>query len=354
MKTILAIDLGKHKSVFCRFDTGSLKTAYSTVKTSGEKFYEIFKDLDIKDSLVLFETGSQVGWIADMLREMGIAFKAADTNDPAWKWVNNQNKSDKNDALRLALMHKNNFFPEVYIPELPVRSKRSLIYYRQKIVCRMTRIKNSIRSLMTTVDIELPSGKSCWSLKHIELLKSLALPFDNIRDDEFWRGQLYMELEQYDKLLECLNKTTKLLDGLADKTPQIKLLLTVPGVGIRTAEALVAVIDDPYRFKSCRQVCNYVGFTPRRYQSGEMDRTGRISKNGNPHLRALLVQAAWISLRFTWANEIFTRVCRGSSKRRNIAIVAVARHILIRCWAMLRDNKPWQFKHQDCKRAFNN
>ncbi len=66
--------------------------------------------------------------------------------------------------------------------------------------------------------------------------------------------------------------------------------------------------------------------------------------NVNPLLRALLVQASWAALRFDWARHIYKRVCRGSAKRRKIAIIAVARHLLMRCWAMLRDNKPWHYK----------
>jgi len=347
MKTILAIDLGKRNSVFCKFDTGSLKTKYSTVKTSAEKFHEIFKELDIKDTIVLFEIGSQAGWLSDLLRAMKIDFKVANVNHSAWKWTNNQSKSDKNDAQRLAMMYHHGFFPEVYVPLAPVRQNRSLIYYRRKIVSRMTQVKNSIRAIMGTVDIDLPAGKNCWTHKHFEQMKEMALPFGRIDNYEFWRGQLYIELEQYDKLLECLDKTTGSLDELNKREPRVKLLQTAPGVGPRTAEAIVSVIDDPRRFKSCRQVCNYVGFTPRRYQSGEMDRTGRISKRGNPHLRALLVQAAWAAMRFPWANQIYNRVCRGSVKRRKIAIIAVARHLLIRCWAMLRDNKPWRYQVEE-------
>jgi transposase len=158
------------------------------------------------------------------------------------------------------------------------------------------------------------------------------------------RGQLHTELQQLDTLQTCLDKTTATLDELNKQKQSIKLLETIPGIGPRTAEAIVAVIDDPHRFDNCRQVSNYVGFTPRRYQSGQMDRSGRISKRGNPLLRALLVQASWAALRFDWAKEIYKRVCRGSAKRRKIAIIAVARHLLMRCWAMLRDNKPWQYK----------
>jgi transposase len=293
---------------------------------------------------VLFEVGTQAGWLCDMLRAMGLEFKVANVNHSAWKWTNNQNKSDKTDAHRLAMMYHHGFFPEVYIPEKPVRQKRSLIYYRQKIVNRMTQAKNSIRALMTTVAIDLPAGKGCWTKRHRSQLEQLALPFDNIDDPcDLWRGQLHRELQQLDVLQRCLDKTTTKLDELNEQKRSVKLLETIPGVGPRTAEAIVAVIDDPHRFKNCRQVCNYVGFTPRRYQSGQMDRTGRISKRGNPLLRALLVQASWIALRFDWAKDIYKRVSRGSAKRRKIAIIAVARHMLMRCWAMLRDNKAWQY-----------
>jgi len=347
MKTILAIDLGKRKSVFCKLDTSSLKPEYSTVKTVPEKFHDIFADLDSKNSIVLFEVGTQAGWLSDMLRAMGLDFKVANVNHSAWKWTNNTNKSDKADALRLAMMYQQGFFPEVHIPVKVVRQKRSLIYYRQKIVNRMTSVKNSIRALMTTVAVDLPIGKSCWTKKQIKEIGLLALPLDQVDDPcELWRGQLYMELQQLDVLRNCLDKTDKQLDEIGNTEKQVKLLQTVPGVGPRTSEAIAAVIDVPGRFKSCRQICNYVGFTPRRYQSGTMDRTGRISKRGNPHLRMLLVQASWTALKYDWAKQIYMRVCRGSTKRRKIAIIAVARHMLMRCWAMLRDGKVWQYKAQ--------
>jgi transposase len=345
MKTILAIDLGKRNSVFCKMNTSSLKPEYSTVKTDPQKFHDIFVELAIESSIVLFEVGSQAGWLSDMLRTLRTEFKVANVNHPAWKWANNTNKSDKTDAHRLAMMYHHGFFPEVYIPEKPVRQKRSLIYHRQKTVNRMTQIKNSIRALMTTVAIDLPIGKSCWTKKQLKEIQRMALPYDKIDNPcDLWRGQLHMELEQLNTLRSCLDKTTRHLDELGKKKARIILLQTVPGVGPRTSEAIVAVIDDPHRFKSCRQVCNYVGFTPRRYQSGQMERSGRISKRGNPLLRMLLVQASWAALRYDWAKHIYKRVCRGSAKRRKIAIIAVARHLLMRCWAMLRDNKPWKYK----------
>jgi hypothetical protein len=72
METILAIDLGKHKSVFCKLDTSSLKPEYFSAKTNPQKFHDIFIELDVENSIVLFEVGSQAGWLSDMLHAIGI------------------------------------------------------------------------------------------------------------------------------------------------------------------------------------------------------------------------------------------------------------------------------------------
>ncbi|AQT68064.1 Transposase IS116/IS110/IS902 family protein [Anaerohalosphaera lusitana] len=345
METILAIDLGKNKSVFCQMDRASLKTKYRTVRTRPELFHDIFAELNANSSIVLFESGNQAGWLADMLRAMQLPFKVA-----AWKWTNNPVKSDKKDAKRLAVMYHHGFFPEVHVPVKKVRQKRSLINYRQKLVTRMTQIKNSIRAIMCSMAIDLPAGRNCWTKKHLETISQHASPLKQIDDPcQLWRGQLHAELQQYKIVQQQLDRVTAKLDALGKKDPATILISNAPGIGPRTAEAVSAVIDDPHRFKNARHVSSYVGFTPRRYQSGEMDRTGRISKHGNPLLRMLLVQASWASLQYAWAREIYDRVCRGSAKRRKIAIIAVARHMLIRCWAMLRDNKPW--RHDRCKVA---
>ena len=82
----------------------------------------------------------------------------------------------------------------------------------------------------------------------------------------------------------------------------MQLLQTIPGVGRKTAEVVVAYLDDPHRFQNARQVSSYAGMVPRRYQSGEMDRQGRIHKRGPRQLRSALVEAAWLMLRYNpWA-----------------------------------------------------
>jgi transposase len=138
---------------------------------------------------------------------------------------------------------------------------------------------------------------------------------------------------------------TKRVVALAGRTPAARRLATVPGVGAITALAFVATIDDPGRFARSRSVGAHLGLTPRRYQSGEIDRGGRISKCGDGLMRALLFEAATVLL---------TRVRRGSTlkawgmavaKRRGLwrARVAVARKLAVILHRMLVDGSEFRW-----------
>ena len=109
------------------------------------------------------------------------------------------------------------------------------------------------------------------------------------------------------------------------------------------SEALVAVIDDPQRFRSGKQVSRYLGLVPRLYESGQMSRNGHITRAGNAMLRGLLVEVSWLALRWNpYLAEMYKRIRGGSKSRGKIAIVAVARHLLVIAWAMLRKTQPWR------------
>jgi transposase len=133
------------------------------------------------------------------------------------------------------------------------------------------------------------------------------------------------------------------LDALARADPRLALLRTIPGVGPRLAEAIVALLDQPERFQKARQVSAYVGMVPKELDSGETERRGRITKRGSRLVRSLLVEVAWAGLRYNpWVRETYQRISGGKKSRKKIAIVAVGRRLLVRCWAMLRDGTSWR------------
>ena len=159
---------------------------------------------------------------------------------------------------------------------------------------------------------------------------------------ELWKGELDIELTQLDSLSKQIDVVVKKLEAIGKNDPRIVRLRTIPGVGPRTAEILVACIDDPHRFENGRQVSAYFGLVPRQFQSGETDRNGRITKRGNPLARTILVECAWASLRYNpWAKGVYERICGKQKTRKKKAGIALARKIAVIAWAMLRDEKDW-------------
>jgi transposase len=105
---------------------------------------------------------------------------------------------------------------------------------------------------------------------------------------------------------------------------------------------IVACIDDPQRFENVRQISAYAGLIPQQHQSGQTNRLGKITKRGSRLLRTALVEAAWAMLRYNdWAAATYARICGGQKTRKKTAITALARKLLVRCWAMLKHNQPW-------------
>lgn len=117
----------------------------------------------------------------------------------------------------------------------------------------------------------------------------------------------------------------------------------IPGVGPRLSETIVVHLDDPHRFKTAGQVASYAGLVPKQFDSGTVKRSGRITRRGPSLLRSMLVEVAWmVYQRNDWAKAYVQRISRRIAARKKIAIVALARKILVICWAMLRDGTEWR------------
>jgi transposase len=102
-------------------------------------------------------------------------------------------------------------------------------------------------------------------------------------------------------------------------------------------------LPEPGRFGTGKQVSAFGGFVPRQYQLADTDHRGRITKRGPRTLRKLLVECAWVMLRYnSWARAVYQRLTHDGTTRKKQAIVALARKLLVRCWAMLRDGTAWR------------
>lgn len=334
---ILSLDLGQSKSVACVFESAVGTGRFQTVPTAPEPLHELL--VTERPDRVVMEIGPTAGWVCDLVRSLDLAVQVANPNHEAWRWRRVKNKSDRKDALKLAKLSAMGQLPTVYMPGPEGRAYRELVRYRYSLVRRTTMAKNSIRAIVVRQGLGLPGGKTNWTKKQRVTLWEMAKADPGCT----WREMLKIELQLLDSLEEAVREVESKLQERAKLDARVRLLRTIPGVGIRLAETLVAIIDDPHRFKRGRQVASYAGLAPRRHQSGGMDRQGHISGQGDKLLRVMLVQVAWIGRRYNpWMQSVYERACRGTASRKKIAIVALARRLLIRCWAMLRDGTPWR------------
>lgn len=340
---ILALDLGKYKSVGCDYEQGSGRHRFMGSATTPVALEKLLGE--IKPDRVVIEVCNIAGWVSDLVRRRGIQLQVANTSDEMWRWRKVKKKNDRHDALKAARLSALNQIKEVHIPQIEVRQWRALIAYRVQLVGRRTKIKNHIRDLLVREGEILPRGHSCWTRMGIATLAAMTRPFSEVGMAELWRGELAVELAQLRVMQEQIAIVEEQLNAIGAAEPRVQLLRTIPGVGPRLAEAIVALLDDPHRFPNVSAVSEYVGMVPKALDSGETERRGHITRAGNRVVRSLLVEVAWAGLRHNaWVRQIYERISGGKKSRKKIAIVAVGRKLLVRCWAMLRDNTPWQWQ----------
>jgi transposase len=221
------------------------------------------------------------------------------------------------------------------VPSLDVRSWRSLIEHRRRLVGKRTRVKNSLKALLRSQGIVAPRG--VWSKRGQAWLSTVELPTEA---DQLQRDLLTEELAE---LADKLKRVERELGRIAQRQPGVVVLTTIPGVGLRTAEAMLAYLDDPKRFSRNKAVGCYLGLVPRQDASGQANRLGHISREGPATVRQLLTEAAWQGVRRSpRIRQYFLRVQQNNPERKKIALVATAHYLARVMHAMLRTGEAWR------------
>jgi transposase len=193
-------------------------------------------------------------------------------------------KNDKNDARGLAQLARTGWYKPVHVKSDEAQALRALVGGRKQLVTMRLEIENHIRGTLKTFGIKLGAVTTAGFAAKVKttVAKKNILVNDAI----------LALLKARDGVLAQQKALDKKCAATARANVVCKRLMTVPGVGIITALTFRAEIDDPSRFKKSRDVGVHVGLTPRRYASGEIDRSGGISKCGNAALRTLLFEAS--------------------------------------------------------------
>lgn len=285
---------------------------------------------------VVFETGRMAPMLYHGLVELGVPVSCIESRH-AYQALKTlaTHKTDRNDARGLAQLARTGFFKSVHVKSLPAHAVRALIIARKKLVGQRVTLENQIRGLAVVFGVRLPRGLSSAFVDQVIAMS------DGIGGlSSAMRGLVAAR----DAVLEAIAAIDADMKKLVRASDACRRLMTIPGVGPLTALAFTAAIDDPHRFRRSRDLGSYLGLVPRRYQSGETDYVGGISKVGDRSVRTLLYEAANVMLtRYKgdlklkdWAFAIATR----SNIRK--ARIALARRLAIIMHAMLRNGTEFQ------------
>ena len=236
---------------------------------------------------VVFETGPLSVWFYHALTAEGLPAICIDARHAKAALDMAANKTDANDADGLAHLAEVGFYREVRVKGFDSMLIRSLITARNQLLKMRLQMSNQVRGLMKTFGLVVPKGAGSVFERNVR---------DLLQGEETLARIVVPMLQAWNDIRHRTAELSKQLVAMARDDQRCRLLMSVPGVGTVTASAFVAAVEDPENFRNSRAVGAWVGLTPRRYQSGEVDHDGHISRRGDSHLRGLLYEAAAVLL----------------------------------------------------------
>ena len=335
MDNYAGIDVSLEYSSVCVVDASGKIVREGKVASEPAALVAWFGSLGLSLLRIGLEAGPLSQWLYAAMREAGLAVELLETRHVRDAFKAMPVKSDRNDARGIAQLMRLGWFRPVHCKSMGAQETRAVLTARKLIQSKLRDVENSLRGILRGFGLKV--GKTT--------ARSFAA---RIRDLVAGHSSLETIAEAllavHAVLLREFNALEKRVRTMARSSPQAKLLMTTPAVGPIVALTYASAIDDPGRFKSSKAAGPHFGLTPRKYQSGQTDITGRISKIGDASVREALYQAAHVMLTKpvkgcselkSWA----MRIARRAGMRK--AKVALARKLAVILHRMLADGKPF-------------
>jgi transposase len=329
------IDVSLEQSSVCVVDGSGNIVREAKAPSEPQALIAWFQELGFTVERIGLEAGPLSQWLYAALRDAGLNVELLETRHVRDAFRAMPVKSDRNDARGIAQLMRLGWFRPVHCKSMGAQETRALLTARKLVQSKLRDLENSLRGILRGFGLKVG--------------KTTARSFPE-RIRELVAGQPSLEtiaealLAIHAVLLREFNSFEKQMRRMARSDTKARLLMTTPCVGPIVSLIFAAAIDDPARFKSSKQVGSHFGMTPKKYQSGETDYTGRISKIGDASVRAALYEAAHIMLTKavkgcselkSWAMRIAKR------SGMNKAKVALARKLAVIMHRMLADGMPF-------------
>ena len=335
MEHYAGIDVSLECSSVCVVDASGKIAREGKVASEPEALIVWFGSLGLSVERIGLEAGPLSQWLYAAMRDAGLAVELLETRHVHDAFKAMPVKSDRNDARGIAQLMRLGWFRPVHCKSLAAQETRAMLTARKLVQSKLHDVENSLRGILRGFGLKVGKTTARGFAARIEQLVAGHPSLEAIA-----RALLAVHAV----LLREFNGFEKRVRAMARSNPQARLLMTTPAVGPIVALTYACAIDDPGRFKSSKSAGPHFGLTPRKYQSGQTDVTGRISKIGDAAVREALYQSAHVMLTKavkgcpelkSWA----MRIARRAGMRK--AKVALARKLAVIMHRMLADAKPF-------------
>jgi transposase len=286
---------------------------------------------------VAYEAGPCGFGLHDQLREDGVEVMVV---PPSLIPVESGNKvkTDKRDSRKLARLLEGNMLKRVYVLSEEDRADRELLRTRRQMVEHRNDVARQIKSKLLFHGVRCSfSGKGGWSQGFIRWLKGLNLRWATVK------VSLQSLIDLYEYLtgqIGVLNRKVAELSRSDKYRGRVKLLRSVPGIGVLIAMEILVEIQDMERFQRADELASYIGLTPSEFSTGQYVRQGRITRCGNKRVRTCLVESSWhLITKDPWMRRKYDRLKQWRGGKR--AIIAIARNLIIRVRRILLNQEPY-------------
>jgi transposase len=329
------IDVSLEASAVCIVDGAGKILREAKVASEPEALIAWFQSQGLTLERIGLEAGPLSQWLYAALQEAGLAVELLETRHVRDAFKAMPVKSDRNDARGIAQLMRLGWFRPVHCKSIEAQETRAVLTARKLLQSKLHDLENSLRGILRGFGLKVGKTTERTFAARIKQL---------VTDHPGLKLIAKALLEAHAVLLREFNGLDKQTQRLARQHPATRLLMTTPAVGPIVALTYASAIDDPTRFRSSKATGAHFGLTPKKYQSGQTDYTGRISKIGDASVREALYQAAHVMLTKpikncsalkSWAMRIAKRA--GMQKAK----VALARKLAVILHRMLADAKPF-------------
>jgi transposase len=328
--TLVGCDLHARRQQLAVLDTATGEVREEQLSHDGDAVERFYAALPPPVTVAVESTGYAL-WFHAVIRRLGHTLLVGDASKIR-AMVVRKTKNDRRDALHLLDLLRHERLPLIWVPDPETRDLRTLLAHRMRLVRFRTAVMNGLHAM--ALSHRLVTGSKRLTRSRVAQLSRLALPPHTAR-----RRDESLELMSW--LADRIRQLDVLVERAVEVEPAASRLLTHPGVGPVTALTTVVVLGPVSRFPGSKEVTSYVGLAPALHASADTHHLGQITKQGNPLLRLVLVQAASIAARY---DEDLKHLYTVLSRRRGHAKakVAIARKLLVRLFIMLRDGIDYE------------